>query len=136
MKTALRWTIILVVGGFFLVAGLSKLSDTSEFARAILRYQLVGPAGAMASAVWLPWAEVLCALSLCSARFRLAAAWLILGMLLLFEVALLAALVRGLDINCGCLGTIVDSGVSFSLVRNLVFMTGLVVLVRTEPPLK
>jgi hypothetical protein len=121
-KGWLQWVVIIGVGGFFLVAGLSKLADTSEFARAIMRYQLVGPSGAVAAAVWLPWAEVLCALSLGFPQFRAAAAWMILGMLAFFEVALVAALLRGLDINCGCLGTIADSGVSFSIFRNLVFM--------------
>ena len=136
MKGGLKWAIIVVVGGYFLLAGLSKLADTDAFARSILRYQLVGSFWATLAAMWFPWAEVLSAIGLCLPALRKAAVWLLFSMLVVFEVALFSALIRGLDINCGCLGTLVDSGVSFSILRNLVFMAGLLVLVRLEVPSK
>lgn len=136
MKRWLHVVLLLIVSGFFLLAGLAKLPETSEFTRAILRYQLVGGGLAWVAALWFPWAEVIAATSLWLPRFRLAAIGLLIGMLLLFEGALLSALFRGLDISCGCLGTIGESGVTVALIRNLVLLICLVVLARMEPSRK
>ena len=84
------------------------------------------------AALWLPWTEVLWSLGLIMPRLRLAATWLLFGLLCVFQLALLSAYARGLDINCGCLGTIGESGVSMALLRNLGLMAGLAVLAILE----
>ena len=132
MKIWIKWIFIAGLGGFFLLAGISKLADTTEFTRAILRYQLVGPGLAWAGALWFPWVEVLSALSLASSRLRLSAIWILIGLLGIFECALLSAFWRGLDIDCGCLGTSGEVGVSFALMRNVFLVAGLVILAQLD----
>lgn len=132
MRIWIQWLLILLVGGFFLLAGLGKLAEPDAFAQSILRYRIVGTQLAALAALWLPWAEVIWALGLAMPRLRLAATWLLLGLLCFFQVTLFSALVRGLDINCGCLGTIGESGVSMALLRNLGLMAGLAVIAWLE----
>jgi hypothetical protein len=130
-----RWVqriLLVLISGFFLLTGLSKLPETAEFTRAILRYQIVEAGLAWYAALWFPWMEVVCATSLWFSRLRLAAIWLLAGLLLMFEGVLLSAWIRGLDISCGCLGTIGDTGVTDALIRNIVLLACLMVLARME----
>ncbi len=129
---ALKWCIICAVSGFFLYAGITKVLDPVEFGRSILRYQLVGQNLAWIAALWLPWLEILSALGLLWARWRPAATRVLLGLLVFFEGILLTALLRGLDINCGCLGTNASGSVSFAMVRNVGLILLLVLLIFSE----
>lgn len=132
MRTWVQWLLILIFGGFFLLASLSKLADPSAFAADIFRYKIVGGSGAVFLALWLPWLEIMGAISLVMPRLRLAAAWLLMGLLGVFEVALLSAFFRGLNIDCGCLGAIAETGVVFAFTRNLFLLAGLYGIVRIE----
>ena len=54
---------------------------------------------------------------------------MLLGLLAFFEIVLFSALLRGLDIECGCLGTNVSSSLSFAIIRNGVLITFLILLI-------
>lgn len=118
MMRILKFIIIWSISAFFLVAGILKLADPVEFGRAILRYRLVGVELAWIAALWLPWLEALCALGLTLPGWRRASICLLLGLLMFFEIVLLSAFLRGLDIDCGCLGTNSSGSLSFALIRN------------------
>lgn len=91
-----------ILGMVFVVAAADKLGTPETFARAIANYQLLPLELVNVPAVILPWLELLVGLMLlCGLRVRTAA--LVAGMLLVtFTGALVSALVRGLDIHCGC----------------------------------
>ena len=128
MMRILKCVIIWSISAFFLVAGILKLVDPVEFGRAILRYQLVGAQLAWIGALWLPWLEVLCALGLNFPSWRRAAICLLLGLLIFFEMVLISALMRGLDIDCGCLGTNAPGSLSFAMLRNVFLAAALAIL--------
>ncbi len=94
----------LIVGGYFLWAGVVKLFGPERFFQDVLNYQLVGESMAWALALYLPWLEVVAALALLWRQTRLAASVWIGAMLLVFLGALASAWARGLNIDCGCLG--------------------------------
>jgi putative oxidoreductase len=127
-----KWLAICALSIFFLVAGGLKLLEPVEFAQAILRYQLVEGHLAWAGALMVPWMEVVAAIGLLNSRWRSAACWLLLGLLCFFEVILLSALFRGLDIDCGCLGTNATSSVSFALMRNILLIAVLLSVWKTD----
>lgn len=123
MKGGLKWVFLIVVAGFFFSAGALKLLDPHAFHLAILRYRLVGPEMAFAAALFLPWFEVVCAVALLARSWRVSAMWLLLLVLCFFQLALGSALWRGLDIDCGCLGTSgIASSAGFALGRNFVLI--------------
>lgn len=104
MKRWAAWACIVVLSGTFLYAGAVKIVHPRAFQESILDYQLVGLVPAALLAWWLPWFEVLCALSLWWPRFRHAGLAGTTLMVIGFLIILVSAVVRGLSISCGCFG--------------------------------
>jgi len=134
MKCIIGHLLSLLVGGYFIGAGVTKLLGPDKFFKDILNYQLVGEDIAWLAVLYLPWLELIAGLALICTLTRLGAACWIAGMLVVFIVALVYALVRGLNIECGCIGT-VSSTVSQSLVIDIVLLAmvaGIAFLARTS----
>ena len=92
----------LVVGGLLLYACVDKILHPADFATSIRNYRFLPDALVNLWAMTLPWVELLTGLALV-AGFRPRGAGLVSTLLFLsFVIALSAALVRGLDISCGC----------------------------------
>lgn len=119
MKNGLRLFLLAVIGVFFLASGVLKLVDPVEFARAILRYRIVGEELAAVLALVVPWTEIVASFGLVVKSWRPAALTLVGAMLVVFELALASAWIRGLDIECGCFGSSVGSSVEFAFFRNI-----------------
>ncbi len=107
MKSILTNTILILLirvflGGLFVIASLDKISDPAAFVTSILNYKIVGPTLAMVIATILPSLELLCGLSLILGLYPRASALLITFILVGFTILIISALLRGLDISCGC----------------------------------
>lgn len=93
----------LVVGGVFLYAGATKLTDTMAFAQVIDAYGLVSWGLAKKLAWGLPIFEIITGLGLIlDVRGALG---MIVAQLLGFMIILLYAIHLGLDADCGCFGS-------------------------------
>jgi len=93
------------LGGVLLYAGIVKVPNTAVFERAIANFDILPPLGNWIVALTLPWAEIVIGLLLiCGLWLRYSAAVTVL-MFLGFGGAVLLALARGIDIECGCFGT-------------------------------
>ena len=123
-----RQILLAVISVFFLFAGISKILDAGAFSIAIEQYQLVGGALSWGIALWLPWVECLSAVGIWRKEWRVSSAIVLSGMLVVFQVALLSAMVRGLDISCGCFGSGTETGTLFSFARNFVLLAGVLIL--------
>lgn len=121
MKKLVGHILSLLVGGYFLWAGVTKLSAPADFFQNILNYQLVGEGIAWPLALYLPWLEIVAGLALIWPRLRIGGLIWLGAMLLVFQAGLVSAWLRGLDIDCGCVGS-GGSSVVFALVRNTVFL--------------
>ena len=110
----------ILLAAAFLYAGGIKVLEPSEFALAIDNYRLLPYPAAAALALYLPWLEIACALGLFWPRFHLGALAVLVGLCLVFGVAIASAVIRDLDIGCGCFGS--DGGgraaLLFSLLRS------------------
>jgi len=107
-KIIMRWgkTVLrTAVGGLFVYAGVLKASDPTAFLKSIENYQILPHAAAVAAAFYLPYLEIFCGTGLALKRLQSGALALLGGLMFVFIVALLAAWVRGLDIDCGCFGS-------------------------------
>ena len=130
----------IVLGGVFLYAGGLKIADPAAFAGSVAAFKILPTFGNYLVAAVLPWMEVLCGLLLVIGVRNRPAATLILLMNLVFAVAIASAIIRGLDIDCGCFR---QGGPKTSpwiaLLRDLALIAGTVILLRldnhrTEPP--
>lgn len=91
-----------VLGVVFVYASWYKLLSPEEFARSILNYRVLPTETVNLPAIILPWIELICGLLLLVGLFTAGSSLVVAGMLSLFLGALGLALVRGIDISCGC----------------------------------
>ncbi len=114
----LSFVIRLALGSLFVYASLSKIEHPGQFMTAIENYRLLPLVLSHYAALFLPWLELFCGMFLITGIFTETSAGLIGAMLLFFLAALLSALFRGLNIDCGCFSVGADSA-SVSVVRLL-----------------
>jgi uncharacterized membrane protein YphA (DoxX/SURF4 family) len=96
----------IVLGGLFVYAGVVKVVDPLGFAQDIRNYRLVGQTLSFIAAVVLPWLEILAGAFLIAGVWRRGAALVITGLLVFFIVLTLITMARGLDVDCGCFGSL------------------------------
>ena len=96
----------LVVGGMFIWAGVSKIIDPLGFAQNIANYRVFPEGISFFLALVLPWIEVICGVFLILGIFRSASALLLSGFLAVFLVLSTVTILRGIDIDCGCFGSL------------------------------
>lgn len=90
------------LGILFIYASLDKIANPGLFAKAISNYRLLPLPLLHISAIILPWLEFITGLALLSNRYPRSANLLIGSMTVVFTVAIISAMARGLDFNCGC----------------------------------
>jgi len=90
------------LGLLFIVVSLEKIVEPAAFAQSIANYKIVGPPLTVVLATVLPWLELLCGFALLFGIFLRGSSLLLSGMLVVFTAGVISALLRGLDIACGC----------------------------------
>lgn len=103
-----RWFTLIVrvaLGALLVGAGVMKFTSGWSFSELIANYRLLPAAGNQIVAVILPWCEISAGLLLIFGIWTRAAAMLSVLFFAAFTVAIVSALARGLDIECGCFGT-------------------------------
>lgn len=115
MKTVTRETIVkscsfpwlllafrLYIGGVFLTACFHKIAYPASFAVDVATYGILPLALINVMAIVLPWIELAAGLMLVLGFRARAGAVLTSGMMVVFIIAISSALVRGLNMSCGC----------------------------------
>jgi uncharacterized membrane protein YphA (DoxX/SURF4 family) len=92
----------IVLGLAFITASIEKIADPTAFANSIGNYKLISPSVALIAASFLPWIELLSGLALLFGLFTRGSSFLIFIMLVVFTGGVISAVLRGLDISCGC----------------------------------
>ncbi|MBL7213260.1 MAG: DoxX family membrane protein [Proteobacteria bacterium] len=112
----------LYIGGLFIYAGMYKINYAAEFAETIASYQIIPYWGVNASAVVLPWIELICGILLvCGVRARSAAA--IIGFLMIvFTLAIMINLMRDAPISCGCFSAVDEKISWWTVIRDLIWL--------------
>jgi len=116
-----RWRTLLILAArlvpaiVFLAAAYGKLRDPYAFAVSVYAYRVLPAAPATLFAVLTPAIEVIAAIALATGWFGRGGAIVIGGLLLVFIAGLMQAILRGIDIDCGCFGK-GSSPVSFWLI--------------------
>lgn len=102
----LDWILRLLVGGAFVLAGALKIADPAKFALDVGNYRLVPHALTNLVAIIIPWIEVVAGSFVLAGVWLRAAALVITSMTVMFLFVIVSALARGLNIECGCFGTV------------------------------
>ena len=113
-----------VLGAVFIYSAFSKIVNPAQFALSVAAYQFLPSCFVGLFSLVLPMAELVAGISLVFTKWSREAAALIAGMLGMFLIGLVQALVRGLEISCGCFGS--DSPeadtLQAALVRDLILL--------------
>ena len=102
-NTALIGRILL--GAIFIYAGVSKILNPDQFAQAVMNYRIVPLVSVNLFAIVLPWLELVAGIFLLVGLFSVGSIVMIAVLMALFLGAIASALLRGLDISCGCFST-------------------------------
>jgi putative oxidoreductase len=98
LSLPMRW----YLGYVFIYACLHKIAHPGSFALDVATYDILPLALVNLMAVTLPWMELGAGVMLVVGFKSRAAALMVLGMMVMFIVAVAIALYNGLDMSCGC----------------------------------
>lgn len=113
-----------IVGFVFIYAGILKISDSAGFSDAINNYDLLPLSFVNIFAITLPWIEVVAGLFLLFGVSVKENSFIISVTLIVFILAIVISLGRGLNIDCGCFGTSSGTKVGIiKLVENIILLT-------------
>ncbi len=96
------WTARVFLGLTFVVAAIEKVADPSAFVISISNYDILPVWLLTTAATLIPWIELVTGLAIMFGVLDRGGAFLASILLSIFALAVLIALVRGLDISCGC----------------------------------
>jgi uncharacterized membrane protein YphA (DoxX/SURF4 family) len=131
VKTALLWLLRLGLGGMFLAAGVLKFRDPASFAIEIYNYQLFAGLAPLLAAT-LPTVEIALGVALVAGPRP----WLRAGalastlLMLVFTVAVVSVVLRGVNVTCGCFGEGSGPVTMVTVLRDVLLVAAGVVLFR------
>lgn len=104
-------TIRLFVAFFFILAATTKITDPDGFSQSIYNYKLLPDFLINFLALAFPWIELVAGILLIFGISVKENSAILSGLLVIFIFAIAISLARGLDIDCGCFGTVDGSKV-------------------------
>jgi hypothetical protein len=132
---ALVLALRLVVAAVFVVAAYGKIADPTSFATEIDNYRMVPDAFIGPMAVGLPLLEALVGVALVTGLHARGASLVASAMLVAFAIGMVQAIVRGIDLDCGCFGHVVETRVSWLTVTRNVVLTAACAAIAMGPDL-
>ena len=96
----------IAIGVVFLVAAYGKAMDPGSFAIQIKNFRMAPAGSENLLAMVFPWIEMVAGVSLVAGIKPRAGAAIVLAMMVFFTFAVGLAWGRGLNIDCGCFGTL------------------------------
>jgi len=92
------------LGIMFLVSSIPKIRQPYDFLGSVYGFEIVGPNLGLLVASVLPWLELFLGICLIGGVFISGALLITIGLSIMFGVVISSAVMRGMDISCGCFG--------------------------------
>ncbi|MCE1165037.1 MAG: DoxX family membrane protein [Bacteroidetes bacterium] len=121
----------IILGILFIYASFAKLFHPGDFAKAILRYEMLPVSLVNLQAIIMPWIEFFVGILLIFGIFRKSTSLLATASIVIFLIALISAYARGLDISCGCFSLEESSSkgdILFRIIQDFFMLAGTVIL--------
>ncbi len=125
MKEKLYIILRIILGIIFIWASWDKILDPKAFARVVDNYALLPPFLVRLTAITLPWVEAICGVLLISGYFVKGSAFIVDILMIIFILAFVVNIYRGIDISCGCFSNTVEpreGGYFFDILRDLLIL--------------
>ncbi|NUN68129.1 MAG: DoxX family membrane protein [Bacteroidetes bacterium] len=132
MNRLIRRIFHISLGTFFLLSGLFKGADVGSFAAVISEFDLTPHGWSLAVAVSITGIEIVCGMMMMlgiSPRRNAVVLFCLVGV---FTIAIVSALLRGIDIACGCFGAASSGGIidRWTMLRNILLLVLLAITAR------
>ena len=92
----------LILSYIFISASIGKILSPEDFSVAIQNYKILPEILTNIPAIILPWVELYCGVFILLGIFPRASAASLIVLTTIFIIAISSAMLRGLDISCGC----------------------------------
>ncbi len=102
-----------ILGIVFIMASVEKITLPEVFAENISAYAILPTGLINIVALVIPWVELICGIFLVAGVSVRPSALVLSLLIVMFIIMLISALLRGLRIDCGCIGTSGSSVVSW-----------------------
>jgi uncharacterized membrane protein YphA (DoxX/SURF4 family) len=96
----------MVLSLIFIFFAIDKIADPVHFAKEINNYKILPDYLINISAIILPWIELFVGFLIFIGAKVKSASIISAGLLIVFIIAVLTAMAKGLNINCGCSGSV------------------------------
>ncbi|HBG05888.1 MAG: DoxX family protein [Geobacteraceae bacterium GWC2_58_44] len=122
------------LGAIFIYAAVVKIADPVAFAGSVAAYKILPYFANYLAAAVLPFLELFCGVLLVLGYRVKAGALIIAALNVVFMAAVASAIVRGLDIDCGCFKQGGDKTSPWiALARDTVFLAMTFVVLKLDP---
>jgi uncharacterized membrane protein YphA (DoxX/SURF4 family) len=116
-------TIRIILGFVFIYAGVEKTVEPEMFANSISNYKLIPELLVNFIAITLPWIELVTGILLVFGVWVKENSMIICTLLLMFIIMIVISLIRGLNIECGCFGTVGGTRIGLSkIIENILLL--------------
>lgn len=123
----------ILLGFVFIFAAISKAAEPETFARSIANYKLLPMFLINILAITLPWIELCTGILLVFGVSIKENSAILSTLLLVFIIAIGISLVRGLDIDCGCFGTVDGTKIGIlKLIENFGLLVSGLILIKFD----
>ncbi len=102
----LHYLFRLILGGVFVWAGIIKITNPLGFAQDIANYLIFPQSISFFLALFLPWIEVICGVFIITGLFLRSSSFFLSCILAGFLILIIVTLIRGIDVECGCFGSL------------------------------
>ena len=100
----------LFLGIVFIISSATKIPNPEKFAEAIAAYRIVPEIFLPAMSFVIPWIQLLCGALLVCDIYVKSSSLILSGLLTVYTLAIVSAVARGLDIDCGCFDLLIEMG--------------------------
>lgn len=94
----------IILGGLFIYAGILKIADPEGFSIDIENYRMAPKIFVNLIAIFLPYLEVITGLLVIFSPKKSGSLLILSALIFFFLIGITQAIIRGLDIECGCFG--------------------------------
>ena len=123
----------IVLAMIFIYAGMEKISDTNGFSISINNYKILPLFLVNIFAITLPWLELTTGILLLFGIKVKENSFIISVLLIIFIIVISISLIRGLNIDCGCFGTVSGTKIGvYKIVEDLVLLLLGVILIKFD----
>ena len=118
----------IIVGSIFLISGLAKISDPVRFMSTLWNFRLFPEIIVPFTSIYLPWLEFILGLLIITGLLYRTGSLMLACLNIVFTLAILSVIIRGIEIDCGCFGLLADMlkipdmADMKAVIRNLLFI--------------